>query len=332
MSRPCPFASRLGPTMARYVALKRALGRRGDGVEHILRYLDRFLVAHRVDDLTRDIFAAWADSMAPLSGTTRRGRLRAVYHFCLFRHRDDPRVFVPDPTQFPAAAPRPWPHTFSEADIGRVLATADALPAHNASPLHREVARIALVILYTTGLRRGELVHLTLRDYDPIAQVLHIRETKFYKSRLVPLSVDAAGEMDRYLLARQRHGASSQGEAPLLAHCHGARFGGYTGTALGHLLHKVMRTAGLRTIQGRVPRVHDLRFTFAAHALWRWYRAGIDVHARLAALATYMGHASILSTQYYMTFFPPTVEAASERFRTQCAAWLVDTPHGGGGQ
>jgi integrase/recombinase XerD len=239
---------------------------------------------------------------------------------------------VPDPTQFPAAAPRPWPHTFAEADIVRLLATADDLPAHNASPLHREVARIALVILYTTGLRRGELVRLTLGDYDAIAQVLHIRETKFYKSRFVPLSVDAACEMDRYLLARQTHGAPMQGEAPVLAHCHGARFRGYTGTALGHLLHKVMRTAGLRTVQGRVPRVHDLRFTFAVQVLWRWYRAGTNVHARLPALATYMGHASVVSTQYYLTFFPPTVDAASERFRRQCASWLGDTMHGGGGQ
>jgi integrase/recombinase XerD len=329
MTAPSPFRSRLGPTLARYVAVKRTLGRRGDGVEHILRYLDRFLVSRQAEDLTREIFAAWADSMTHLSGTTRRGRLRAVYYFCLFRQRDDPSVFVPDPTQFPAAAPRPWPHTFSEADIVRLLAAADSLPTHNASPLHREVARIAVVILYTTGLRRGELVRLTLRDYDSVARVLHVRETKFYKSRLVPLSVDAAGELDRFLLARQARGAPSRDGAPLLAHCHGTRFGGYTGTACGRLVHKVIRAAGLRTVQGRVPRVHDFRFTFAVHALWRWYRCGTDVQSRLAALATYMGHASVVSTQYYLTFFPATVHAASERFHAQCAPWLSEMRDGG---
>lgn len=329
MRRPDPFQSRLGPILARYVAVKRALGRRGDGVEHVLRYLDRFLVSRQAEDLTRETFGAWADSMTHLSGTTRRGRLRAVYHFCLFRHRDETSIFVPDPSQFPGAAPRPWPHTFSEADILRLLAAADGLPAHNGSPLHREVARIAIVILYTTGLRRGELVRLTLRDYDPVARVLHVRQTKFYKSRLVPLSIDAARELDRYLLARQTLGAPSHGDAALLAHCHGARFGGYTGTACGRLLRKVMRQAGLRTVQGRVPRVHDLRFTFAVHALWRWYRAGTDVQTRVTALATYMGHASVVSTQYYLTFFPATVEAASERFHTQCASWLSEMRDGG---
>jgi integrase len=332
MTRPYQFRSSIGPTLARYVALKRALGRRGDGAEHILRYLDHFLVSCHAEDLTRETFATWAQSMEHLGTTTRRGRLRTVYHFCLFRHRGDSSVFVPDPTQFPPLAPRPLPHTFSEAEILRLLAAADGLAAHNASPLHREVARVAIVVLYTTGLRRGEIVRLTIRDYDPVARVLHIRQTKFYKSRLVPLSIDAAVEIDRYLLARQTHGAPSQGDAPLLAHCHGARFRGYTGAAFGLLLRKVIRKAGIRTVQGRAPRVHDLRFTFAVHALLRWYRAGTDVQARLAALATYMGHASVVSTQYYLTSFPATAEAASERFRTHCAAWLSDMARTGGGQ
>jgi integrase/recombinase XerD len=152
-------------------------------------------------------------------------------------------------------------------------------------------------VLYTTGLRRGEIVRLTMSDFDAAARVLHVRQTKFYKSRVVPLSMDASLEIDRYLLARQKLGAPCQGDAPLLAHCHGARFRGYTGAAFGLSMRKVMRMAGIRTSRGRAPRVHDLRFTFAVQALLRWYRAGVDVQAQLPALATYMGHASVVSTQ-----------------------------------
>jgi integrase/recombinase XerD len=332
MTPPCDFQSSIGPTLARYIALKRALGRRGDGAEHILRYLDRFLVSCHAEDLTRETFAAWARSMEHLGTTTRRGRLRTVYHFCLFRQRQDGRVFVPDPTQFPQLAPRPLPHTFSEAEIVRLLATASSLSPHNASPLYREVARLAIVVLYTTGLRRGEIVRLTMNDYDPAARVLHVRQTKFYKSRLVPLSADTSAEIDRYLLARQSLGAPCQGDAPLLAHCHGARFGGYTGAAFGLLLRKVIRKAGIQTVRGRAPRVHDFRFTFAVQALLRWYRTGVDVQARLPALATYMGHGSVISTQYYLTFLPATAQAASERFHAHCSAWLSDTARNGGGQ
>ena len=332
MSQPREFASSIGPTLARYVALKRALGRRGDGAEVILGYLDRFLASCQAEDLTRETFTAWAGSMEQVGTTTRRGRLRAVYHFCLFRQREDPRVFVPDPTQFPLLSPRPLPYIFTEDDIACLLATADRLAPQNGSPLRREVARLAIVVLYTTGLRRGEIVRLTMSDYDAAARVLQVRQTKFYKSRLVPLSPDTSVEIDRYLLARQRLGAPCQGDAPLLAHCHGARFGGYTGAAFGLSLRKVMRKAGVRTGRGRAPRVHDLRFTFAVQALLRWYRAGVDVQARLPALAAYMGHASVVSTQYYLTFLPATAEAASERFHTHCAAWLAATARDGGGQ
>jgi integrase len=94
----------------------------------------------------------------------------------------------------------------------------------------------------------------------------------------------------------------------------------------------VIRAAGIRTIRGRSPRIHDFRFTFAAQALLRWYRAGVDVQTRLPALAAYMGHASVVSTQYYLTFLEATAEAASERFHGHCSAWLSTTDLKGGGQ
>ena len=218
---------------------------------------------------------------------------------------------MPDPTQFPTRDPRPWPYIFSEAEIVRLLTTAEALPPRKGSPLHREVARVGIIILHTTGLRRGELVRLTLSDYEQAEQVFHVRRAKFDKSRLVPLSADATREIDRYLAARRQAGAPCGGDAPLLVHNHGARFRGYTGEAFGGLLRKVIRATDIRTSRGRAPRVHDLRFTFAVHALLRWYRTGVDVNARLPALATYLGHVSVVSTQYYLTFLQATAEAAS---------------------
>jgi integrase len=317
------FTSPVGPTITRYLAVKRALGRRAVAMAYMLRYLDRFLTATQATDLTREAFTAWSESMASLHANTRRGRLRAVYHFCLFRRRENPQSFVPDPTQFPTQYPRSLPYIFTEAELIGLLATAEALAPHKASPLHCEVARVGIVILYTTGLRRGELIRLALNDYDNVDRVFHIRQSKFDKSRLVPLSADTAIAVDRYLTARRQAGAPHGGDAPLLVHNHGGRFRGYTGAGFGGLLRKVIRVAGIRNSHGRVPRVHDFRFTFAVQALLRWYRTGVDVQTRLPALATYLGHASVVSTQYYLTFFQPTAEAASERFRTHSEPWLL---------
>ena len=78
-----------------------------------------------------------------------------------------------------------------------MLAVARTLARSSKSPLHPENMRLAIVVLSTTGLRRGELTRLAVGDYDPPQRTLAIRESKFHKSRLVPLSADTAREIQR---------------------------------------------------------------------------------------------------------------------------------------
>jgi len=321
MTASLEFASVLGPVIRRYLDLKRALGRRADDLQYVLARFDRFLASCNADDLNQETFAAWCLSIAHLATNTRRQWMRMVYRLCLFRRRYAPSCFVPDPSHFPPRQPWPLPYIFSESEITRLLLATDTLKPNAPSPLHRPVARLAITLLYTAGLRRGELARLTLSDYDTAEHVLLIRETKFYKSRLVPLSADAVVEIDRYLGERLRPGLPRGADAPLLLHHHGG-LTGYTATGLSELVRKVIRRAGIRTAAGRAPRVHELRFTFAVHALLRWYRAGVDVQARLPALSTYMGHSSLVSTQHYLVFFDAIAQAASERFEAHCAQFL----------
>jgi integrase/recombinase XerD len=323
------FKSSLAPDIVKYLALKRALGRKAASIEYHLHRLDRFLTSQNFVELTQGTFAAWCQSMEAIGPNTRRGRMRTVYHFCLFRRREDPACFVPDPAQFPPLRPRPLPYIFSESEITQLLVKADTLAPHKASPLYPQIARIGVALLYTTGLRRSEIVHFTLADYDANEQVLAIRETKFYKSRIVPLSADAALEIRKYLSARQSH-FSCHPSDPLLVHNHGGRNRKFTGAGFGNMMRKLFRAANIRTVRGCSPRVHDLRFTFAVHALLRWYRAGIDVQTRLPALAAFMGHVSVVSTQYYLTFCQATAESASERYHTHCSVFLNVISKGGG--
>jgi integrase len=323
------FLSALATLIERYVALKRALGRRFDDASYQLARLDRFLASEQAPDLTAATFSAWCASLQHLSASTRRKEMMVVHGLCLYRRRSEPACFVPDPSQFPPSPPRSRPHIFAETEIARLLAATDALPANAPSPLQREVARLAVVLLYTTGIRRGELVRLALADYDSAEHVLQIRVTKFFKSRLVPLSSDAALEMDRYLAIRLRPGFPRAGDTPLLLNGHGG-LTGYTGGGFGSLMRKLFRQTGIRAANGRSPRVHDLRFTFAVRALLRWYHAGVEVQARLPALAAYMGHASVASTQYYLPSLDEVIPVASERFERHCAGFLPTACESGG--
>jgi integrase/recombinase XerD len=115
-------------------------------------------------------------------------------------------VFVPDPTGFPKPHAAIRPYIFTTADIARLLQAAGRLDATPLSPLRRETFRLAIVLLYTSGLRRGELVRLTVGDYDLREQTLLVRESTFHKSRLLPVSHDAQRELETYLLARRQRG------------------------------------------------------------------------------------------------------------------------------
>jgi integrase len=314
------WRSRIGRQLAAYLTIKKSLGRRFVNETYVLALLDRFLADRRATALTPDLFAEWSRTFLHVTPTVRRGRMRIVRNLCLYLRRSDPTCFVPDPSGFPAPHVPRRPHIFSKEQIVRLFEVATSLPRWSTSLLRAQVFRLAIVLLYTLGLRRGELVRLVMSDYDPVERTLLIRASKFHKSRLVALSTSAADEMARYLRARRR--LPHHADAPLLVsnHC-GVR--AYSGGSLGHGLRLLFRVADVRMPDGRFPRVHDLRHTHAVHALLRWYRDGVDVQAKLPVLATAMGHVSIVSTAYYLSMLEPVVEKASARFERHCSRILT---------
>ena len=327
MSAAVPFGSPLAPVVTRFLALKRALGRGYAHEEAMFRALDTFLATAPPGpaDLTPATFAAWGQTLQRLTPTVRRNWLRVVRNLCLYRRRTEPACFVPDAAGFPAPHQPRAPFIFTPRDIARLLQCADRLPPTPGSPLRAAAYRLALVLLYTTGLRRGELVRLTVGDYDPQAQTVLVRGSKFHKSRCLPLAPDGVQEIERYLALRRRPLAPEQ---PLVW-CGAGPGRPYTGAGFAQGFRALCHAAEIRTPAGRVPRVHDTRHSFAVQALLRWYRAGEDVQAKLPLLATYLGHVSIVSTQHYLPFVEPLGGAASARFAARCGALIRGPAEGG---
>jgi len=187
----------LEAAITRFVSHQRVFGRRYYSEEYVLRALQRFVARRRAPDLSAEVFEQWC-AHGHLSPNTRRGRQLLVRKLCLFRRRREPRCFVPDPTGF--ARPRPYrsPVIVTAAQVEVLLhAAAELLPSQH-FPLRPAVMRMAIVLLYTAGLRRGELVRLLLADVDAHNGILRIRESKFHRSRWVPLSPDACRELRAY--------------------------------------------------------------------------------------------------------------------------------------
>ena len=322
------FRSVLSITIGSYLTLKRALGRQYAAEEWVLAHLDRFLAARHAD-LVAETFAAWCLTLQHLASGTRLGRMRIVRNLCLYRRRSEPGCFLPDERLFPRVHQAIRPHIFTDSQILQLLAAARMLARTPNSPLCPENMRLAIVVLSTTGLRRGELTRLTVGDYDPPQRTLAIRESKFHKSRLVPVSADTAREIEHLIAVRGRRQLPTEADSPLLWH-RSPRTGGYSGGGLSCAVRALFRRAGVRTATGHLPRTHDFRHGFAVTALLRWYRAGLDVQAKLPFLAAYMGHVSIVSTVYYLQFVEPLASAASARFADQCGT-LITGPIGAGG-
>ena len=299
----------------RYLQRQRALGRAYIGEEWMLTSVSRFLSDRDIEDLDQTAFDAWCQSFSGLTANVRRNRQRVVRNFCLYRRRTEPSCFVPDINRFPRPAPHVAPVIFGAPEVGRMLVAAKQMRPAPGSPLRPSVMRLAVVLLYTAGLRRGELLSLTLGDVDSTLGVLRIRNSKFHKTRFVPLSPGARQEVRRYLKQRSGPPFKMSTDSPLLCNCHSG-FRPYTGTGLSYGIRTLFQEANVRSSDGRRPRVHDFRHSFAVQALLRWYREGADVQSSLPKLAMYMGHVSIVSTAYYLKWIPDIAEAASRRFES----------------
>jgi integrase len=180
------------------------------------------------------------------------------------------------------------------------------------------VIRLAIVLLYTSGLRLGELLRLTLEDYNPPEATLFIRSTMFHKERLIPLSATADAELRAYLEQRQRCGLPMKISSPIIWNSIGGPEGrAYTGTGLGTNWRLLCASLKILTRKGFPPRIHDIRHSFAVNALLRWYNNAEDLMVKLPHLATYMGHVSVVSTQYYLPFVESLRSVVSARFERQ---------------
>ncbi|MGH9630448.1 MAG: tyrosine-type recombinase/integrase [Bryobacteraceae bacterium] len=313
--RPPPqWASHLGPVMRDHIVRMRSLGYRYSHERQFLRF-DRFLqarpgaAAEPLSKLVRD-YVAEAQSPAM---KLRRLHVGNMVASALNRHGIATPAIVPDRLLTREVARKACrPYIYTEEQIKTLLETARTYPDRR-TPLRPITLYTMLVVAYCAGLRLGEIVRLQLRDVDFQEGAIDIRDTKFFKSRRLPLSRSAVTALRDYIAARRKLGASQEPQAPVFVH----EKGGYSQITAGALLKDVIRRAGLCPGRGRGgPRIHDIRHAFVVHRMTEWYRKGINPQSRLQHLSTYLGHRDIHSTLIYITITQELLQHANARFRT----------------
>jgi integrase/recombinase XerD len=212
------------------------------------------------------------------------------------------------------------PYIYSREEIRRLL-QATHWCDHPRGTVQAYTYRTLILLLYGAGLRISEALALTLTDVDLSAGVIRVRESKFYKTRLVPLGRDLINVLADYTAVRgKRH--SAQPDAPFFVSRTGR---GITRRAAEGIFSRLRFQAGVqRSDGGRFqPRLHDLRHSFATCRLVSWYREGADVQRLVPQLATYLGHVHIAATQRYLTITPELLREAGKRFER----YVGEGPH-----
>jgi integrase/recombinase XerD len=319
------FSSPLAAALARFLACKRAAGYRYREEARALAVLDQLLTPHLVPDdpvITLDVIRRYVARWGHESETTRAHRLSLIRQVCRFLALEEPRTAVPVP-RFLAIHRRHFvPRVLSQEEGRRFLNACGMLVTKPWSPLRDTVLGTALVLLYLTGLRTGEALRLTAADVDLAGTVLRVRETKFGKSRLVPVAPDVATRLHRCRVTVERHFGARAPEAPFFPAPSGRR---YSSSALRAAFHQVLALAEIpRHSGGRSLRLHDLRHGFAVLRLLVWYQQDVDLGARLPALATYLGHVGLASSQRYLQLTADMVGEIMRRHERRFGYLITD--------
>jgi len=302
------FHSWLAEDIRRFIQWREVLGRDPYWQSKLLRYFDRFLVDEQLagPPLTAEITERYFDSLDHLSTSTRRNRSAVVRKLCAYIHQTDERCHIPEERHYKTEPFKPF--IFSIEQVRALLSA--ALTLTRGAPLHPLTHYTLFGVLYATGMRIGEAMALTLADFDTQQGRLYIAKGKFHKARWVPLHPSTTAEVTRYV--QERHRVLPNGSKAAL-------FVNGNGKPLRHgnihcVYQRLLKATGLAELPQGAPRIHDLRHSFAVHRLIAWYRDGGDVNARLPALATYMGHVNICSSQVYLQPTEELLGHVSNRF------------------
>jgi integrase len=293
-----------------YLALRRNLGFDVEQLGWLLRNFARYTeqTEHR-GSLTVDLAVRWALSSSAGDPVRAERHLWAVRQFARHRATFDPATEVAPAGLLGRIPGRTQPHIYNDTEISALLRECSRLrPRGGLRPMTYVVF---FSLLASTGLRLSEARRLERHDVDLAHGMLTIRMSKFRKSRLVPLhptSVQAltscAAQRDAFPNVPRSEFFFRTDRAPTLK-----RFT-IEGT-FSSVRHRLGWTSHGRA---RRPRIHDLRHTFAVRRLLRWYEEGVDLDRKILALATYLGHAKVSDTYWYLSAVPELMAVTAQRF------------------
>ncbi len=298
-----------------YLTMRRALGFKLRDMGYNLQHFVSFMEQQGATIITTELALRWAQQPQGVQSAQWAARLSFVRCFARYWSATDPRTEIPPPGLLPYRPKRATPYIYSNDEIQQILKAARELPP--STGLRRWTYYSLFGLMAVTGMRISEIIRLDRADIDLKQGLLTVRLTKFSKSRLIPLHSTTVKKLERYLHRQSqlyprpsttRFFLSNQG-TPL------------TDCIVRWTFVKLSRQIGLRKAEDSFgPRLHDLRHRFAVTTLLYWYKTGVDVEQRLPVLSTYLGHAHVTDTYWYLSAIPELLFLTKDRLEKRWEA------------
>ena len=291
-----------------YLSLRLAMGFKLSEAQRLLPHFIDFLEHQKVEFITTELAVKWATESHTVQPAEWAKRLSIVRVFSRFCSPHDPRTEIPPIGLLPFRPHRASPYIYSDTEIMELLQAAGQLPSPTGLRAHTYITVFGLLVV--TGMRISELVQLENKDVNLDQAELTIRDTKFGKSRWLPLHSTTQHRLHQYALKRDHQYPIPYSTRFFVSEA-GHRL---TTCTVRDTFIKLSRKIGLRGItDSHGPRLHDFRHRFAVQTLLRWYQDGADVNQHLPELSTYLGHVKVADTYWYLTAIPELLQLAMRR-------------------
>lgn len=305
----------LNAVIANYTDYRKALGERFDTQAKWLKSFCRAIGDEaEITDILPEQVKTFLNGTgrSTLTWHSRYDALAGFYRYAISRGLV---TTSPLPTVKPQITKDFVPYIYTHDELSRLLAAALTYQKHYGYGYHLapQTVQTMLLLLYGAGLRCSEALSLRLADVDLKQAVLTIRDSKFFTSRLVPISSFLNEKLQSYAASRQQAGHARNEDAPFFVKHNGKRVRLWN---IEKAFRCIRKEAGISRMDGGryQPRLHDLRHSFAVHRLTSWYREGKDVQKLLLQLSVYLGHRQLSATLVYLTMTPELLSQASQRF------------------
>jgi len=293
-----------------YLNLRQALGfKLRTHKSSLLDFVD-FSEKKRVKVITPQLALLWAMKPANADPKWWAYRLRMVHHFARYVQSRDPATQVPSPDLLPYCQRRSSPYIYPKDEIVRLMAAAKTLPSQIG--LRGWTYYTLFGLIWVTGLRISEALALNIDDVDLDAHLLHIRNTKFGKSRMVPLHPSTSNVLRNYTDLRDQVFCRAKSRSFFVT-IYGKR---PTSAIVQLTFRQLCRRIGIQPLGTKKgPRIHDIRHTFAVRTLIDLYKNDSNIDQGVHALSVYLGHKGPSSTYWYLSAVPELMELACQRFK-----------------